>query len=123
MDDNDDIPTITSIRMYGGRVSDEAMARLEPIESIEISPLGGVELTIVLEWMGGKGRHRLEFQEGSDDRHGGEINTDATHSAVFRIASRQATQVTVNSPMTYPIYFWWDGEPAGQRFLTVRRRL
>jgi hypothetical protein len=121
-EDDDDIPTITSIRMYEGRVSDKAMAGTPPIESVEVSPLGGVDLTIVLEWAGGRGRHRLEFQVGLDDRHGGEVNTDATHSAVFRIASRQASGVTAESPRTYPIYFWWDGLPAGQRYLTVYRR-
>ena len=122
LDDDDDLPTITSIRMYEGRVSDEAMARLEPVESIATSPLGGVELTIVLEWTGGHGRHRLEFQVGLDNRHGGEVNTDTTHTAVFRISSQQASAVTVDNPRTYPIYFWWDGVPAGQRYLTVFRR-
>ncbi len=122
MDDDDDLPTITSIRMYEGRVPEQALATMEPIESVETSPLGGVELTIVLEWTGGSGRHRLEFQVGMDDRHGGDVNTDASHSAVFRIASRQASGVTPDSPKTYPIYFWWDGVPAGQRYLTVYRR-
>jgi hypothetical protein len=121
-DDDDDIPAIGSIRMYEGRVSDETMDRMTPTESVEVSPLGGVDLTIVLEWTGGRGRHRLEFQVGLDDRHGGEVNTDTTHSAVFRIASRQASGVTADSPRTYPIYFWWDGLPAGQRYLTVYRR-
>ena len=122
MEDDDDIPTLTSIRMYEGRVSEEARASLEPVDSIETSPLGGVELTIVLEWSGGRGRHRLEFQVGNDDRRGGDVNTSATHSTVIHIASQQASGVTVDHPRTYPIYFWWDGIPAGQRFLTVRRR-
>lgn len=122
LDDDDDLPTITSIRMYEGRVPEQALAKMQPIESVETSPLGGVELTIILEWTGGRGRHRLEFQVGMDDRHGGEVNTDVSHSAVFRIASQQASGVTADNPRTYPIYFWWDGVPAGQRYLTVYRR-
>jgi hypothetical protein len=108
--------------MYAGRVTAEAMARTEPVDTIETSALGGVELTIALEWTGGHGRLRLEVQVGNDDRHGGVVNTDATHSAVFHIASQRASQVTPDRSMTYPIYFWWDDVPAGQRFLTVRRR-
>jgi hypothetical protein len=121
-EDDDDLPTITSILMYAGRPSDQAIPNLEPVESVETSPLGGVELTIALEWSGGYGRHRLEFQVGMDSRHGGEVDTDRTHRAVFRIASQQASGVTVDRPQTYPIYFWWDGVPAGQRYLTVFRR-
>lgn len=84
--------------------------------------MGGVELTIVLDWEGGRGKHRLEFQVGLDERHGGEVDTDRTHRAVFRIASMKASGVTEESPKSYPIYFWWDGVPAGQRYLTVYRR-
>lgn len=121
-DDDDDLPTIAAIRMYPGRVATEALDALEPVEAIETSALGGVELTIVLEWSGGHGRHRLEFQVGLDDRHGGEVDVDTTHSAVFRIASQQASAVTAEKSQTYPIYFWWDGVPAGQRYLTISRR-
>jgi hypothetical protein len=121
-DDDDDLPVITSIRMYEGRLSAEVMARAQPVDAVETSALGGVELTIALEWSGGRGRHRLEVQVGNDDRHGGIVNTDATRSAVFHIASQRASQVTPERQMTYPIYFWWDDVPAGQRFLTVRRR-
>jgi hypothetical protein len=122
MEDDDDLPTITSIRMFEGRIFDRDLNTLEPVESIEIARFGGVELTILLEWEGGYGTHLLEFQVGTDERYGGRVNTDKTHEAVFRIASQQASQVTADRPRTYPIYFWWDGVPAGQRYLTVRRR-
>lgn len=118
---DDDLPTISSIRMYEGRIY-HGYDALDPVESIEIPPIGGVELTIILEWTGGYGSHLLEFQVGTDERYGGRVNTERTHSAVFRIASQQASQVTSDRPRTYPIYFWWDGVPAGQRYLTVRRR-
>jgi hypothetical protein len=122
LDEDDDLPVITSIRMYEGRVSNEDLSRLEPVDAIETTALGGVELTIVLDWKGGQGRHRLEVQVGLDSRNGGEVNTDATHTAVFRIVTQQASGVTAEQSRTYPIYFWWDGVPAGQRYLTVHRR-
>lgn len=120
-DDDDDIPTLTAIRIYEGRVSTEAPG-IEPTDTVSTSPLGGVEVTIFLEWAGGSGSHRIAVQIGTDDQHGGTVNVDKTHQAVFHIASQRASQVTAERPVTYPIYFWWDDIPAGQRFLTVRRR-
>lgn len=115
-----DVPTITAIRMYQGRVSENEDGT--EVDTVETTPLGGVEVTKVLEWTGGSGRHRLQFQIGNDDRRGGEVNTYTSHSAVIHIVSQMASEVTPGHPKTYPIYFWWDDLPAAQRFLTVRRR-